>query len=187
MGEDRGRAACLQRDEKGRRDRPGQGGERAKAGTLGQPRGEHPRPECRERQPGEVERDEEQRRLPERQRAEHREHRRERIGRTDEAEPDIPPAVAERAPQLADARGHRQEPATSEDVRPEQREEQGDAEHGGRKDDPGAASAEEVEVAPLAAERDIGGLPLQGAGTPHFGDRDAQGRDRRPADDPVAR
>ncbi len=183
VGEDGGRTTRLHRDEQRRCDGPRERGEHPQARALGQAGCQHPRTESGQRKRNEVERDQEERGLPEGERSEHGEHCGERVGRTDEAEPDIAPAVSERRPEVRDVRRHRQERSAAEGVRSEKGEEQCDAEQSGREYRPAAAPAEEVEVAAFAPERHVRGLALQRARAAHFGDRDAQGCDRSPADD----
>ncbi len=83
------------------------------------------------------------RRRPERDRTEDRDDRGERVARTGEAGAEGVPAVAHVLPQPPDRARQREEPATGQCRRPQQRVQRDDAQHGRGEHDPDPAVSEE--------------------------------------------
>ena len=158
-----------------------EGRDRPQRTALGEPGGGEPGPDRRGGHGGEPEQHHRERRRPERERAEHREHAGERVGGADEARADVAPAVRGVAPELGEAR-QRQQSAAADATRADEPGEQPDGCRGGPEQHPRAARADELQLVRSPARsrpsRFRGGL----AASARLVGLHPQRRDRRPAD-----
>ena len=182
MHQNRGRATVGQGDQKGRGQHPEGGGQGAQAAAVGQAGRGHPRADGGEWEGERVDQHERERRRPERNRAEHSDDRGERVGRADEAEPEITPAVAAARPQFGQGGRERQQSAAGQGVGAQQRQHHDNAHDRRGEHGPGPAASEESNFRAFAVQAEQARLSLERVPPAHFGRRHPQGRDSVPAE-----
>ena len=134
----------VERHDEARRRGPEQAADHAERAAAGEARGREPAAGRGDGQREDPEPDDRGRRMPERDRAEHGEHRRERVGGADEAAAERMHAPADVPPERVEG-PERQQLAAGERVRTEQRLEQHDRDGQHREHGRHAAAREEVQ------------------------------------------